>query len=98
MNLTTKKFECQYAIRVKLVSYMTMECKSNCSALARELGVSLSLLSLYIRGRRPMSATFILLIRNRLTGFEYVCDTALMYMGGDKWLKEGVSEQLSTVV
>jgi hypothetical protein len=34
-----------------------------------------------------MSSKFIVLVKTRLNGFNYICDNALIAMGEDKWLQ-----------
>ena len=83
-----------WELRKALIDYIALNHANRISGLSKELGVSLSLVSRYVKGYRPMSAKFIGLIKQELKGFNYpsqgsvLCDNALIAMGQDKWLQE----------
>ena len=83
----SKELDASYQLRRALIEYTAVNHTNRISGLARELGVSLSLVSRYIKGYRPMSSKFIVLVKTRLNGFNYICDNALIAMGEDKWLQ-----------
>ena len=79
--------ECN-ALRTELVKYMALHHSNHISSLAKELDCSLAVVSRYIRNERPMSSSFISLVKRKLTGFNSVCDDALTALGKARWMKE----------
>ena len=73
-------------LRKNLVDYMALNHTNHITNLARELDCSVPLVSRYIRGERPMSSSFIKLVRQKLQGFNTACDNALKEMGQRRWM------------
>jgi len=76
------------ALRKQIVEYMALNHTNHITSLARELDCSVPLVSRYIRGERPMSSSFIKLVKHKLQGFNTACDTALKSMGQARWMQE----------
>ena len=75
-------------LRKTLVDYMALNHTNHITSLARELDCSVPLVSRYIRGERPMSSSFIKLVKNKLQGFNTACDDALKAMGQVRWMQD----------
>ena len=75
-------------LRKTLVDYMALNHTNHITSLAKELDCSVPLVSRYIRGERPMSSSFIKLVKNKLQGFNTTCDTALKAMGQMRWMQD----------
>ena len=75
-------------LRRLLIQYMATKHSNQITALASELGVSVPLVSRYIRKERPMSGTFIATVKLKLKGFSDACDEALKAMGEARWMNK----------
>ena len=75
-------------LRRELVEYMALNHTNHITSLARELDCSVPLVSRYIRGERPMSSSFIKLVKNKLQGYNTACDNALKAMGQMRWMQD----------
>ena len=84
-----------YQVRLRLVERVALKHNNEIIGLARELGVSKSLVSLYIRGRRPMSASFVVLVANTIPDLVQPCQRCLVSFGHEKWL--GVKPQMAVL-
>ena len=76
------------SLRKTLVDYMALNHTNHITSLAKELDCSVPLVSRYIRGERPMSSSFIKLVKQKLKGFNTVCDNALKAMGQVRWMQD----------
>jgi hypothetical protein len=86
-NVEVKELPECHALRAELVRYMAGKHGNMITGLAKELECSLSVVSRYMRFERPMSGSFISLVKQKLKGFNQTCDDALQAMGEARWMK-----------
>jgi len=86
-NVEMKELAECHELRAELVRYMAAKHGNMITGLAKELDCSLSVVSRYMRFERPMSGSFISLVKHKLKGFNQACDNALQAMGEARWMK-----------
>jgi hypothetical protein len=74
------------ALRQALVHYIAQQHSGQASGLAKDLDCSLSLVTRYLHADRHISGSFISLVREKLPGFNMVCNDALEELAKKRWL------------
>ena len=77
-------------LRKEFVGYLAINHANRITGLAKELDCSLAVVSRYISNDRPMSGKFVKLVKQKLNGFNTLCDEALKAMAEDKWIHDKV--------
>lgn len=77
-------------LRKEIVGYLAINHANRITGLAKELDCSLAVVSRYISNDRPMSGKFVKLVKQKLNGFNTLCDEALKAMAEDKWIHDKV--------
>jgi hypothetical protein len=83
---TVESTASEIALRQALVHYIAQQHAGQANGLAKDLGCSLSLVTRYLHADRHMSGSFISLVREKLPGFNMVCNDALEALAQKRWL------------
>jgi hypothetical protein len=76
----------EIALRQALVHYIAQQHAGQAIGLAKDLECSLSLVTRYLHADRHISGSFINLVRQKLPGFNMVCNDALEELSQKRWL------------
>jgi len=90
---TVESTASEIALRQALVHYIAQQHSGQASGLAKDLECSLSLVTRYLHGDRHISGSFINLVRQKLPGFNMVCNDALEELAQKRWLGGNEDEE-----